>query len=72
MKAQNKDRETILRFVKSRRPRVQPNAGFWTQLGIWGECGFEVLDGEGEEKGVYREWREQAEGEMRKRVEGYV
>lgn len=51
---------------------MQPNAGFWTQLGIWGECGFEVLDGEGEEKGVYREWREQAEGEMRKRVEGYV
>jgi hypothetical protein len=72
MRAQKKDRDPILHFVKSKRPRVQPNPGFWTQLGIWENCGFDVYDGEGREKRVYREWKEGAEREMRDRVAGYV
>jgi len=75
MRAQKKDRESILRFVKVRRPRVQPNRGFWEQLGIWESCGFEVweeVEGKKVEKEMYRGWKEGAEEEMKTRVAGYV
>jgi hypothetical protein len=75
MRAQKKDRDALLRFVKMRRPRVQPNRGFWEQLEIWGNCEFEVweeVEGKKVEKEAYRVWKEGAEEEMQTRVAGYV
>lgn len=75
MRKQKKDRDNILQFVKTKRPRVQPNRGFWEQLGIWDACNFEIWEEVGEEKvekEAYRAWKEKAEEEMKTRVVGYV
>ncbi|KAF7896647.1 uncharacterized protein EAF01_009050 [Botrytis porri] len=65
------DREEALAFVRQKRSRVQPNIGFWEQLGIWHDCHydvFETVDGEILEKKVYREWKVKTEREMSSRV----
>jgi hypothetical protein len=50
---------------------VCPNTGFWEQLKIWEECGYEVweeVDGKRIEKEVYKTWKKNAEEKMRQRI----
>ncbi|KAI9640499.1 hypothetical protein NHQ30_011245 [Ciborinia camelliae] len=71
MRERTLDRDQALAFVRPKRSRVQPNMGFWEQLGIWHECHhdvFEFVEGEKLEKNAYREWKIKAGVEMSNRV----
>ncbi|KAF7959381.1 hypothetical protein EAE96_001001 [Botrytis aclada] len=71
MRERTLDREEALAFVRQKRSRVQPNTGFWEQLGLRHDCHhdvFENVDGEVLEKKVYREWKGKTVREMGGRV----
>lgn len=71
MRERNLDREQALAFVRQKRSRVQPNIGFWEQLGIWHDCHhdvFETFGGGKLEKKVYRDWKAKTAMEMISRV----
>jgi hypothetical protein len=74
MRSRKLDRDEALRFVKMKRPRVQPNSGFWRQLEIWGNSAYEVweeVDGIRQEKEEYREWKSDAAKKMEARVQDF-
>jgi hypothetical protein len=56
-----------------KRPRVQPNSGFWAQLDIWETCKYEVfeeIDKVMKEKEAYAKWKKEAEDDLEERKRG--
>ena len=68
MRTQKIGRDAALALDKAKRPRVQPNKGFWMWLGIWEECKYEVweeMEGVRREKRAYGVWKAEAEAEVK-------
>lgn len=73
MRAQQIGRDEALRFVKTKRPRVQPNSGFWKQLEIWQNCEYNIWEdsqGNKREKKEYAEWKLDTVEKMKERIRG--
>ena len=45
MKSKRISREEAFEMIKKVRKHVQPNEGFWEQLGVYEECGYEPRKG---------------------------
>jgi dual specificity phosphatase 12 len=61
MKTLNLEYPKALEVVRRARSIVMPNSGFEEQLKVWGKMGCCVREMSGEERVVYREWKERRE-----------
>jgi len=58
-----------LALARESRPLITPNEGFERQLGIWGDCGYEVFEqdaGDRKDEIHYREWKEERDAFYRR------
>jgi dual specificity phosphatase 12 len=65
MKSLNMQYVDALDLARKYRPNITPNLAFAEQLDVWGRMQYCVLDDDGSEKALYRDWKARRESKLR-------
>ncbi|EXJ94930.1 hypothetical protein A1O1_00048 [Capronia coronata CBS 617.96] len=71
MEDMNLDFDTALRFVRSSRAKVNPNAGFQRQLELWQQLEYSLYEADGQQKEEYQIWKANNEEQIRSLGDGW-
>jgi protein-tyrosine phosphatase len=65
MEEMNLNYDTALRYVRTNRPKVNPNRGFQEQLILWWSLRYNICDETGKEKPEYVTWKAENEEKLK-------